>query len=253
MTMPNQTVPRAGPTDRILTTYEHELPPKHGDYRWVFLWHRPVRITHWVAVIAVTILFFTGFYIARPVVMANARTTTFVLQYVRLAHFLAAAAFVAAGLVRVYWFFVGGKFERWGAMFPIHWRHWKNMWRMIRYYLFIHPEETPHYLGHNPLQRIVHTVTYGIGAIMALTGFVLFGQANPGGMTHTAFGWMAPLFGGMQMVRTIHHVLSWYFPTFVILHVYLSIRSDLLERNGAVSAMLTGGRFVRADRDYVDE
>ena len=254
MTTPPAATPRAGPDERLLTTFEHELPPPHGDYRWVYLWHRPVRIGHWVSVITVTLLFFTGLYLGRPVVMAaSTEKGTFVYQYVRLAHFLAAGAFVAAGLVRIYWFFVGGRFERWSSLFPVRAREWKNMWWMIRYYLFIHPERAPHYIGHNPLQRVAHTTTYLVGALMALTGFVMFGQANPGGLTNTAFGWLAPLLGGMQMVRVLHHVLSWYFPIFVILHVYLAIRSDLLERSGSVSAMLTGGRFVRADRTYVDE
>ena len=254
MTSPSPTIPRAGPGERSPRRKERDLPRQYGDYRWVFLWHRPVRIGHWIAVITVTLLFFTGLYLGRPVVMAaSTEKGTFVYQYVRLTHFIAAAAFVAAGLVRIYWFFVGGRFERWDSLFPVRPREWKNMWWMIRYYLFIHPDEAPHYIGHNPLQRVAHTLTYAIGAIMALTGFVMFGQANPGGITNTVFGWMAPLMGGLQMVRVIHHVLMWYFPIFVLLHVYLAIRSDLLERSGSVSAMLTGGRFVSAERRYVDE
>jgi Ni,Fe-hydrogenase I cytochrome b subunit len=54
------------------------------------------------------------------------------------------------------------------------------------------------------------------------------------------------------MVRVIHHIASWYFPMFVIMHVYLSVRADLLERSGTLSSMVSGGRFVPVEEEYVD-
>jgi Ni/Fe-hydrogenase 1 B-type cytochrome subunit len=54
------------------------------------------------------------------------------------------------------------------------------------------------------------------------------------------------------MVRVIHHVVTWYFPMFVIFHVYLSIRADLLERSGTMSSMVSGGRFVPVEEKYAD-
>jgi Ni/Fe-hydrogenase 1 B-type cytochrome subunit len=107
-------------------------------------------------------------------------------------------------------------------------------------------------MGHNPLQQIFYTVTYGFAGLMVVTGFILVGQANPDGMIMNTFGRLAPLLGGLQMVRVIHHVGTWYFPTFLVFHLYLAIRADLLERSGTMSSMVSGGRFVPVEEHYVD-
>ena len=88
---------------------------------------------------------------------------------------------------------------------------------------------------------------------MIVTGFAMYGQAEPQGFIRQATAWIAPLMGGMQNVRFIHHVLTWYFVIFPIMHVYLAVRSDVMEQSGAVSSILTGGKFVPADEEFVDE
>ena len=62
-----------------------------------------------------------------------------------------------------------------------------------------------------------------------------------------------PLLGGMQIVRFIHHVLTWVFLIFIPVHVYLAIRAELLEHSGTISSIVSGGRFVRSEIEYVDE
>jgi Ni,Fe-hydrogenase I cytochrome b subunit len=36
-------------------------------------------------------------------------------------------------------------------------------------------------------------------------------------------------------------------------HLYLALRADLLERTGTISSIVSGGRFVRSDVEYVDQ
>ena len=246
--------PHWGPIDQraLTTTFEYAAPQRPTQHRWVYLWHWPIRAMHWVAAASIVLLFITGFYIGRPFFMAGSPGASYSLQWVRLAHFVSAAALVATAVVRVYWLVAGNRFERFPALCPVRRRDWVNLVRIIKFYLFIHPERGPRYLGHNPLQQIFYTLTYLVVALMVVTGFVLFGQANPDGVMRHAFGWIAPLLGGMQMVRVIHHIASWYLPVFVIFHVYLSIRADLLERSGTMSSMVSGGRFVPVDEWYAD-
>ena len=59
--------------------------------------------------------------------------------------------------------------------------------------------------------------------------------------------------GGMPVVRFVHHVGTWGFLIFIPIHVYLAIRADLLERTGVMSSIISGGRFVPADQQFVDE
>jgi Ni/Fe-hydrogenase b-type cytochrome subunit len=113
--------------------------------------------------------------------------------------------------------------------------------------------EGPQYLGHNPLQQLSYTGLYLVTIVMVLTGFAMYGQSNPGGLIHTAFGWIAPLLGGVQRTRFIHHVGTWAFVIFVPLHIYLSLRVDLLGRSGTISSIISGGRFRPTDVKFEDD
>ena len=156
-------------------------------------------------------------------------------------------------IVRMYWLFMGNRYERLAALFPVRRRDWVNLGRMVKFYLMIRPEQAPKYLGHNPLQQLSYTLIYAAAAVMVVTGFALYGQANPDGLIYSLTNWIGPLFGGMPVVRFVHHVLTWAFLIFIPIHVYLAIRADHLERTGVISSIISGGRFVPAQHDFVDE
>ena len=177
----------------------------------------------------------------------------FLMGWVRFLHFAAAALLVMTAIVRVYWLFMGNRYERLAALFPVRPRDWANLVRMVRFYLMIKPEKAPHYLGHNPLQQLSYTAIYALAALMAVTGFTLYGQSNPSGFIYGATNWIGAFFGGMPIVRFVHHVGTWAFLIFIPIHVYLAIRADLLERTGVMSSIVSGGRFVPADQHFVDE
>lgn len=226
-----------------------------GDYRWVYLWHWPIRAMHWVAALCILVLVITGFYIGKPYFMTgtDAAATPFIMGWMRFIHFAAAAVLVATGIVRIYWLLAGNKYERFTALFPVRPRDWVNMLRTMMKYLMIHPERGPHYLGHNPMQQFSYTGVYLLVLVQVVTGFTMYGLANPGGFFATVFGWVAPLFGGIQIVRFVHHVVTWAFIIFVPIHVYLALRSDVMEREGSMSSIFSGGRFVRKDAHYEDD
>jgi Ni/Fe-hydrogenase 1 B-type cytochrome subunit len=242
--------PAPGPS----ITLRHEMPPRSGDYRWIYIWHWPIRAMHWIAVACIVTLVITGLYIGRPYFVApSGNTTPYLMGWIRFIHLAAAAVLVATAIVRVYWLFAGNKFERLAALFPVRPRDWVNLFKQIKFYLMIHPEQAPRYVGHNPLQQLSYTVMYGVAAITVVTGFALYGQSDPAGIFYRLFGWLGPALGGMQNVRFIHHVATWAFLIFIPIHVYLAIRADVLERGGSISSIITGGRFVPADHKYVDE
>lgn len=236
----------------LTTTFEQPVGGGAPDHHWVYLWHWPIRAMHWMAALSIAVLVVTGLWIGKPYFIAAGPGNNFGLQWVRLAHFSAAGLLVATAIVRIYWLFAGNRFERLPALFPVRKRDWVNLWRMVKFYLMIHPERAPRYLGHNPLQQFAYTFTYVMAGLMVVTGFIMFGEANPQGVFMHTFGHLAPFLGGFQWVRVIHHVATWYFPFFIILHVYLAVRADLLERSGTMSSMVSGGRFVPIDDHYAD-
>lgn len=233
----------------------HKVPPASGEYHWVYLWEWPIRAMHWVAAVSIVVLVVTGFYIGAPAFLTSGTDVRagFAMGWMRFLHFVAAGALVATAVVRAYWLFAGNQFERWPALFPVRKRDWVNLWKQVKYYLMIQPEKAPHYLGHNPLQQLSYTAMYGVALVMALTGFTLYGQSNPGGLWYGLTEWFAVLLGGVQIVRVAHHVLTWVFLIFVPIHVYLALRADMMERSGTISSIVSGGRFVSADQKFVDE
>jgi len=230
-----------------------KLEPPSGDYHWIYLWEWPIRAMHWIAVLCIIGLTVTGLYIGKPYFIAGGDTGDhFMMGWVRFVHFALAAAFVATGIVRIYWLFAGNRFERWQALFPVRPRDWVNMWKQVKFYMMIQPEKAPHYLGHNPMQQLSYTGIYVVAALMVVTGFAMYGQANPGGFFYSIFNWVGIVLGGMPVVRFVHHALTWAFLIFIPIHVYLAIRADHLERTGVISSIISGGRFVPADEHFID-
>jgi Ni/Fe-hydrogenase 1 B-type cytochrome subunit len=235
-------------------TLAQKVPPPSGEYRWVYLWEWPIRVMHWIAAICIVVLTVTGLYIGKPYFMTSGEASAhFLMGWMRFFHFAAAALLVMTAIVRGYWLFMGNKYERLRALFPVRPRDWVNLVRMVKFYLMIRPERAPHYLGHNPLQQLSYTGVYLLAAVMVITGFTLYGQSDPNGFFYAAFNWIGTLVGGMPVVRFIHHVLTWAFLIFIPIHVYLAIRADQLERTGVISSIVSGGRFVPADKTFVDE
>ena len=241
-------------TSEPRTLLGRELPPPSGNYRWVYLWGWPLRTMHWAAALSLLVLVVTGFYIGKPYFMTSGEASShFLMGWVRFLHFLAAGVFVATAIVRLYWMLAGNKFERWRALFPIRRTDWVNLYKQVKFYLMIQPEKAPHYLGHNPLQQFSYTGLYAVALLQVVTGFAMYGQSRPGGFWYRLFGWVVPLLGGIQVVHFVHHLLTWVFIIFIPIHIYLALRADLLERTGTISSIVSGGRFVRSDVDYVDD
>ena len=255
MTAPSHPAPgaRRPPIEVGSLDYARKVPPPSGDYQWIYLWEKPLRFMHWIAALCIVLLALTGFYIGRPYfVPAGDPGDAYLMGWFRFVHFVAAARFVMTGIVRVYWLFMGNRFERLPALFPVRKRDFRNLFRIVKFYLMIEPEKAPKYLGHNPLQQLSYTGMYLVAALMVVTGFAMYGQSNPGGLIYTAFNWVNPAMGGAPIVRFVHHVLTWAFLIFIPIHVYLALRADALERTGTISSIISGGRFVESTEEFVD-
>ena len=84
---------------------------------------------------------------------------------------------------------------------------------------------------------------------MIFTGFALYSEGEgKGSWADTLFGWVIPLFGQSQDVHTWHHLGMWYILVFVITHIYVAIREDIMSRQSLVSTMISGWRMFKDDR-----
>jgi Ni/Fe-hydrogenase 1 B-type cytochrome subunit len=223
-------------------------------YRRVQLWDAPIRAMHWVAAACILVLAATGFYIGNPYFMTRGEAVEhFAMGNMRLAHFIAAGVLVGTGVVRVYWLFAGNRFESWRALFPVDGKSLRNLVRQMGYYLLLPRVKRPHYLGHNPLQQVFYTGVYALVVVQVLTGFAMFGLADPEGFFWRTLGIQSAYIGGIRVVRFVHHVLTWVILVFIPIHVYLGVRADVMDREGTMSSIFSGSRWVRGDVKFEDE
>ena len=64
--------------------------------------------------------------------------------------------------------------------------------------------------------------------------------AEPGA---SMFGWLRDLLGP-QTIRLIHHLAMWVILMIALFHVYSCILVDHVERNGLMSSIVSGYKFV---------
>lgn len=213
--------------------------------RSVYIWEWPIRIYHWLNVILMVILIITGLYIGAPVFSSPGEAySNFIMGKVRYWHALAAWIFIANWIFRFYWAFVGNeyaKFKPWRKGF------FADGLETTKYYLFLKKEHTVHG-GHNVVAQLTYFLFMWVGSFfMIITGFALQGEINPGGFQERFMGWLIPLFSNSYNLRSYHHLAAWAFIVFIIAHLYLVIRQDILDDDGTVSSIISGHKYLLAD------
>ena len=215
----------------------HAEGAREGRFR-LYVWQIPVRITHWVTATAIVVLSLTGGYIADPYLIPPGGS---VMTNVRLIHMIAALTLVASGLVRCIWFLVGNRFARWSAFIPTSWFQATELVRQAAFYGFIR-KEIPKVLGHNQLAATAYLVLFALLLVETITGFALDGLigSEPGA---SWFGWLRELLGP-QTIRLIHHASMWAILAIALFHVYSCVLVDHIERNGLMSSIFSGYKYV---------
>ena len=226
---------------------------KTKNFKRVMVWEVPVRFFHWINVLTIIVLTITGFIIADPPALHSSAEATnlHLFGIVRFIHFGAAYIFFFNMILRLYWSLVGNQFASWRAFWPFSKKLWNNFWHVLKIDIMLlnedHPDVRNISIGHNSIAILSYLALFFIALIQVFTGFALYADTS-GWWLPKLFSWVIPLFGGDFMVRTIHHISTWIFILFSLIHVYLVFYHDWLEGRGEVSSMIGGYKFVREDR-----
>ncbi|MGE4483198.1 Ni/Fe-hydrogenase, b-type cytochrome subunit [Acidocella sp.] len=219
----------------------------------VYVYELPVRLWHWVTAACIVVLSITGFLIGHPAwpLFVGEPDHHYLMGDIRFIHFAAAYILTFAFLGRIYWALVGNRYAR-EIFLPAFWsRQWRHEFYMsVRWYLFLE-RDSQREAGHNPVAQMAMFLLFVLGILFQIvTGFALYGEgAGPGSLSGMLFtSWVIPLFGGSQQVHTWHHLGMWYILLFVMAHIYLVIREEIMSRQTMLSAMISGWRFFKDKR-----
>jgi len=217
----------------------------------LYVFEAPVRIWHWLHALTIVVLAATGWLIANPLPSIGGEASShFMMGNLRLVHLVAAHLFAIGFLVRIYWALVGNRYSRELFIVPF-WKGewWKNLVYELRFYTFttreVHKEK-----GHNPLaQMAMFVFNVLLVVVLICTGYALHAeQLGHGSWADSLFGWVTPLLGNAQEVRMWHYLAMWLMLVFVIIHVYMAFRADIMGRQSSVSTIISGWRTYKDDK-----
>ena len=225
---------------------EAPVAPTHADEELVrvYVWQIPVRITHWLIAGSIAVLSVTGFYIGRPfVIVAGPAGESFVMGWMKVIHAWTAYVFIGAVLVRVIWMFTGNKYSHWDKFISINPTRLKGFMPTVFFYMFLR-DKPPGYVGHNPVAASAYTLVFGLYFLAIATGLVMSGASAHVDSPMRWFGTWAPLFGGLQMARWIHHIVMWLLLGFTVHHIYSAVLVAMIEKTGTIDSIISGYKWV---------
>ncbi len=215
-----------------------------GEIVRVYVWEAPVRITHWLVAASILVLSVTGLYIGHPFMTTTGEARAhFLMGWMKTVHFYTAYVFTAAVLARVIWMFTGNKYAHWDKFIPVHANRRRGLWPTMKFYLFA-LRKPPGFVGHNPLAGGAYVLVFGLYFVAIATGLMLRGANADAGSAMRWFTSWAPLIGGLQIARWVHHATMWLLLGFAVHHVYSSVLMSTVEANATMESIFSGYKFV---------
>ena len=205
-------------------------------------WSVPIRINHWGMVISIFTLIVTGFYIAGPFTVYEGETVKkFFMGDVRFVHILFGVFLSFIFIWRVYLAFFSKFHADWKDFFAF--TDWPNTVKQLKFYALVSKEPAEHKYLYGPMQSLAYGGLMVMILFIVLTGVILMGAGYHAGLPGLIYKIVKPfenLVGGLAMVRWIHHILTWCFILFVVVHIYMAFWYDVMFRQGTVSSMISG-------------
>ena len=245
------------------------IPVEFNSYH---VWDRSVRIFHWVNVICVIGLIAVGLVILFNKDIGVSADGKILLKTI---HAYLGYVFVFNLTWRFIWFFLGNQYSRLGAILPIG----KKYKESLKLYLKgIKDGNTPGYLGHNPVARLMIVFLFLLLSVQAITGLVLAGTdlylppigheiaewVTDAGEDHSKLADLKPgskenvdpeSYKEMRAFRkpfiTLHKYAFYTLLGAIFFHILGVVVSEIKDRSGLISAMFTGNKiFSKRPVDY---
>jgi len=206
-----------------------------------------LRLTHWLRVLAIIILTFTGFYIAVPFIapaLNMDEPNNYLYALMRSWHIIFGFLLIATTIGKFYLFVFdkeskGERASFWDFISPKMW------FKQIKYYLLVGSHA--HLKGsYNPLQFMAYTGIFVALLVICITGLILHVNVYHEGLGGLLYGILKPLevmVGGLAIVREIHHICMWIFLIFLPIHIYLVIFNSVYGKKGDMDSIISGYKW----------
>ncbi|MDT8427227.1 MAG: cytochrome b/b6 domain-containing protein [Pseudomonadales bacterium] len=245
---------------------DQDLPLiQHHELRAHKVWDLPVRLFHWLNVLCVLGLIVVGTFILQANnlgVSAEGKVT------LKIIHAWIGYVFTFNLLWRLVHAFTGNRYARWSAIVPGGKAY---VSRLREYTKGLLLGNAPAYKGHNPLGRIMVTIMYALLITQMTTGLVLAGTdlyfppfghefaewVTAAGEDHSLLQGLQPgvkeglnpeAYAAMRRFRApfieIHEIVYYLLLGAIFLHIAAVVITEIKEKQGLVSAMLTGEKIL---------
>jgi len=210
-------------------------------------WSAAIMINHWAMAISVLVLIVTGFYIATPFTIYSGETVNkFFMGNMRYVHNLSGILLMFIFIWRAYLAFFSKFHADWKDFFA--WTDFECTWDQIKFYLLVKKDPPKHCYLYGPMQSIAYSGLFLMIFLIVVTGLILMGAGYHAGFTAFCYNILKPvenMLGGLAIVRFVHHILTWLFILFIIVHIYMAFWYDAVLKEGTVSSMISGLLFEK--------
>ena len=227
------------------------------------IWDRTTRIFHWVNAVTVLSLIFIGLLIINTKMFGITGDAKILLKTI---HVYICYVFAINVVWRLVWAFTGNHYARWPQFLPLG----KTYLSSLKSYLCsLCSGNRQQYLGHNPAARLIVSLFFLLLSMQAITGLVLastdlymppFGNfiaewvtegdpvrlqaLKPGDKTQVVESAYKEMRSFRDPFIEIHEFGFYALAILVLLHIIVVIVTEIKEKNGLISAMVTGEKIL---------
>ena len=227
------------------------------------VWDRTTRIFHWVNAVTVVALLLIGLLIMNTKMFGIQGDAKILLKSI---HVYVGYIFVINLAWRLIWGFIGSYYARWRQILPLG----KDYLHALKSYLCsLRSGKRQQYLGHNPAARVIVSLFFILLSLQAITGLVLastdlymppFGgyvaewvtegdpvrlkELKPGDKTRVVESAYKEMRSFRGPFIEIHEFGFYALTILIVLHIIGVIVTEIKEKNGLISAMITGEKIL---------
>ena len=218
-----------------------------------------MRIVHWLNVICMVVAVITGLYIGHPyyqTFIADPAVDKYVMAWNRWGHFMVAIIFdVTAVLIGYLYFF--SRFEKpYKKLIPTI-KNIVEFWEVFLNLITFNRRKNFDSSHSDSYNIVFFTIFHLLLVFMLLSGLQLYVHGLASGissigawwpaMLHLATDWTLEVFGGNMGVRIAHHTSMYLILVWVMCHIYYQVWRTIFWREGDISIVVGGSKFVREE------